>query len=209
MEPDRWPALDWDRLARTAALQNDVFERHVPPAGFPSFAAWQEATQAYQAELVRSHVEVLRRLKYRPTGGFCQFSLVDARDHPAVTWSVLDAERRPKAGFRALAAACRPVLVTADRPPAAVRPGSALALDLHVVNDLRAPLEGAVVEAVATWPGGRHGWRWQGDVGADDVVRVGTVQLSVPDAEGRLELALRLSHPAAESGNAYATMISR
>ncbi|MCI3950464.1 MAG: putative glycosidase [Acidimicrobiales bacterium] len=158
---------------------------------------------------MKGHVEVLRRLKYRPTGGFCHFSLVDALDHPAVTWSALDHERRPKAGFRALAAACRPVLVTADRPPAQVRPGQALALDVHVVNDLRSPLEGAVVEAEATWPGGRHGWRVGGDVAADDVARVGTLQLLVPEATGPLDLALRLVHPGADADNRYRTMISR
>jgi beta-mannosidase len=209
MDPGRWPGLDWDHLARAHALQKDVFDRHVPPADFASFDEWREATQAYQAELVKGHVEVLRRLKYRPTGGFCHFSLVDAVDHPAVTWSVLDAERLPKAGYRALAAACRPVLVAADRPPATVRPGDALALDVHVVNDLRTPLDGPVVEAVASWSGGRHGWRWQGDVAADDVARVGTVQLVVPDAPGPLDLTLRLAHPAAEADNAYRTMISR
>jgi beta-mannosidase len=209
MEPDRWPDLDWDRLARTHALQKGVFDRHVPPAAFPTFDTWKEATQAYQAELVKGHVEVLRRLKYRPTGGFCHFSLVDALDHPAVTWSVLDHGRRPKAGLRALAAACQPVLVTADRPPATVRPAQALALDVHVVNDLRTPLEAAVVQAVATWPGGRHGWRWQGDVGPDDVARVGTLQLVVPDIEGALDLVLRLAHPAATSDNAYRSVISR
>jgi beta-mannosidase len=209
MEPERWPDLDWAHLGRTHALQKGVFDRHVPPGDFPTFEAWREATQAYQAELITGHVEVLRRLKYRPTGGFCQFSLVDALDHPAVTWSVLDHERRSKAGFGALAAACRPVLLTADRPPATVRPGTALALDVHVVNDLRRPLEGAVVDAAAIWSGGRHGWRWQGDVGADDVARVGTIQLVVPDTEGPLDLALHLSHPSAESDNAYRTVISR
>jgi beta-mannosidase len=209
MDPGRWPDLDWERLAHTHALQKGVFDRHVPPADFPTFEGWLEATQGYQAELLKGHVEVLRRLKYRPTGGFCQFSLVDAVDHPAVTWSVLDSERRPKAGFGALVAACRPVLVTADRPPAAARPGQTLALDVHVVNDLRTPLEAAVVEAVATWPGGRHGWRWRGDVAADAVARVGVIQLVVPAVEGRLDLALRLSSLEATSDNAYATVISR
>ena len=65
------------------------------------------------------------------------------------------------------------------------------------------------MEAVATWPGGRHGWRWQGDVGPDDVARVGTIPLVVPDAEGALELALRLDHHDATSANSYSTVISR
>ena len=59
------PALS-DRYAPRA--------RPRPPPGAarrrtPSLAAWTAAAQAYQAEVVRRHVETLRRLKYRPTGG--------------------------------------------------------------------------------------------------------------------------------------------
>ena len=49
--------------------------------------------------MIRFHIETLRRLKYRPTGGFCHFSFADG--YPAVSWSVLDHERRPKAGYEA------------------------------------------------------------------------------------------------------------
>jgi hypothetical protein len=38
---------------------------------------------------------------------------------------------------------------------------------------------------------------------------VGTLQLLVPEAVGRLDLALRLVHPGAEADNRYRTMISR
>ena len=41
------------------------------------------------------------------------------------------------------------------------------------------------------------------------VALVGTLQLVVPDAEGPLELALRLDHPEATSDNAYQAVISR
>ena len=37
------------------------------------------ATQHYQANLLRHHIETLRKLKYRPTGGFCLFMLADAQ----------------------------------------------------------------------------------------------------------------------------------
>ena len=107
-----------------------------------SFDAWRDATQRYQATVVRRHVEHLRRLKYRPTGGFAQFCFADG--HPAVTWSVLDHERVPKLGLAALRDACRPVIVVADRPPAEVTPGQTLALDVHAVSDLRTELAGAV-----------------------------------------------------------------
>ena len=85
MEPERWPDLDWDHLQRRHSLQKWVFDERVPPGRYETFAAWQDATQRYQARLLRHHIETLRRLKYRPTGGFCLFSLADAA--PAVTWS--------------------------------------------------------------------------------------------------------------------------
>jgi beta-mannosidase len=192
-EPQRWPDLDWARLRDRHNLQKARFDRHVPPADFASFDDWRIATQRYQAELIRRHVEVLRRLKYRPTGGFAQFCMADG--HPGVTWSVLDHERRPKLGYEALCDACRPVVVIADRLPAMVAPGDALALDVHVVSDLRVAVDDARVTARLEWPGGRHEWRWAGDVPADSCVRVGTLQAVVPEADGplRLDLELHLS----------------
>ena len=64
-----------------------------PPADHATFDAWREATQRYQAALLRHHIETLRRLKYRPDRRASpQFSLADAI--PAVTWS--RARSRPR-----------------------------------------------------------------------------------------------------------------
>jgi beta-mannosidase len=192
-EPERWPELDWARLGERHNLQKARFDRYVPPAAFATFDDWRAATQRYQAELIRRQVEVLRRLKYRPTGGFAQFCLADG--HPGVTWSVLDHERRPKPGYESLREACRPVIVVADRLPATVAPRDPLALDVHVVSDLRVAIEEARVTARLEWPDGCHEWRWSGDVPADACVRVGTIQAVVPEADGplRLDLGLHLS----------------
>ena len=192
-EPERWPDIDWDRLEARHALQKDVFDARVPAEGYATFAGWRDATQRYQATLVRRHVEELRRLKYRPTGGFTQFLFADG--HPGVTWSVLDHERRPKLAFDALRAACRPVIVVADRLPTTVVGGEPLALDVHVVSDLRVAVDDTRVTARLEWPGGHHDWNWGGDIPADSCVRVGTLQTVVPEADGplRLDLGLHLS----------------
>ncbi len=209
LEPQRWPALDWPLLGQRHNLQKARFDRYVAPADYATFEEWRQATQAYQATVVKHHVETLRRLKYRPTGGFCLFALADG--HPGVTWAVLDHERRPKAGYHALVDACRPVIVVAERLPATAKPGDHLALDVHVVSDLRTALDGAVVEARLSWPGGDHAWRWQGDVGPDDCVRVGTIQFVVPEVDahggGTLVLDLQLQAGDVEAANRYETTI--
>ena len=187
MEPERWPDLDWERLAAsTTGCRRRVFDerraagrlRHVRRRG----ATRRSATRP---RLLRHHIETLRRLKYRPTGGFCLFMLADA--HPAVTWS----RARPRPRSRswpttALVEACRPVIVVADRLPAPVaarrRAGPRRPRRQRPARAARGRRRS---RPTCRWPGGDHGWRWRGDVAADACVRVGTVQFVVPDAPGR------------------------
>ncbi len=213
-EPENWPDLDWERLGHDHAMQKVFFDRNVPPASYVSFADWKLATQHYQAELLRRHIEELRRIKYRPNGGFAMFSLADALDHPAVTWSVLGHDRQPKLGFEAVQEACRPVIVTMDRPPATVAVGDTLGLDVHVVSDLRHTLSKGVVTATIRWPGGSHKWQWQGKIPADTCTRIGAIDFVVPSPAHpsahhqpsephTLELDLVLDHAEATASNRY------
>jgi hypothetical protein len=149
LDPEQWPDLDWDGAYEHHALQRPFFDRYVPPAAFPDFASWQAATQQYQAMVVRHQVEALRRIRFRPTGGFAQFCFNDTA--PAVTWSVLDHQRRPKLGFDALRRACAPVLPIADRLPARIEPGTASALEVHVVNDERSDRDEVTLTARLSW----------------------------------------------------------
>jgi beta-mannosidase len=206
MAPERWPDLDWERLTGRHSLQRIVFDRRVPATAFASFEEWKQATQRYQAAVVKQQVEHLRRLKYHPTGGFTVSSLADA--HPAVTWAMLGHDRQPKLAYQALVEACRPVIVVADRPPDRLAPGAAVALDVHVVSDLRQPIDGTEVTARLRWGGGGQSWRWRGDVPADSCTRAGTVSFVVPDAPGRLTLDLELVAGDRAATNRYESTIS-
>ncbi|HEY4332278.1 MAG TPA: hypothetical protein VGM78_06905, partial [Ilumatobacteraceae bacterium] len=198
VDPAVWPMLDWDELEARFGLQRSVLERWVPAAASATFGDWRIATQRYQASLLRHHIETLRRLKYRPAGGFCMFMLNDAC--PAISWSVLDHERAPKLAYQAVTEACRPVIVVTDRLPAEVVPGAAIAVDVHVVNDLRADLENAELRAHLRWSNGEHEWSFAGPAEADSCTRIATLQFVVPDAPGDLWLDLTL-----QADNAAAT----
>ena len=96
MEPERWPDLDWERLARHHALQRDIFDRRMPPTDAKSFDEWRAMTQAYQAALLQLQIEDLRRLSTRrPVASPCSRSPIRSR---SASWSVLDHEREPKRG---------------------------------------------------------------------------------------------------------------
>jgi beta-mannosidase len=184
-----WPDLDWDDLAAHHGLEIDVMRGRHPPEQFASFAAWRTATQRYQATLLRNHIETLRRLKYRPTGGFCFSWLADAG--PMISASVLDHERQPKLAWQAVIDACRPVIVVCDALPDPLVAKDSVTLRVHVVNDLREAI-GATVSVAATWRGGNDQWGFRGEVEADDVALVGTVRFDVPSAAGELLLGLAL-----------------
>ena len=200
-----WPHLDWDRLRREHGLQKEIFDRHVPPSKFESFDEWRLATQVYQAELLKHHIETLRRLKYRPTGGFCLFALNDAM--PMVSWSVLDHQRVPKLGYTAVAEACRPVIVVADRLPATMTPGDSVSVRIHVVSDLHRALEDVRVTAVVDAAGETREWNWEGDIGADECSYVGSIDVRAPYVAGGVTLDLTLQCGDVVATNRYTTTI--
>jgi beta-mannosidase len=207
IDVDNWPDLDWQTLADHHGLQSAVFEQRVPPAAYRTFDEWRIATQQYQAVVLKHQIETLRRVKYRPTGGVCFYSLNDSQ--PMVSASVLDHERVPKLGFAAVVEACRPVIVVADRLPPRVTAGESLAVDVHVVSDLRRPLTNAKVTAHIGWHGGEHEWSWMGDVPADECVLVGTFSLVVPHAPGELVLDITLDADDVIATNRDRTTITR
>ena len=206
MDADAWPDLDWPRLAHAHCLQRAPFDRYVPPDDYENYDDWRAATQRYQATILKHHVETLRRLKYRPSGGFAAFYWADA--HPAVTWSVLDHERAPKLGYYALAAACAPVIVVADRPRATYAPGEAIRLDVHVVSDRRVALTGLTTTATITFAdGSSHTQMWSGDCGADSCVRVGTIEAIAANTTGPITVELSTCGNDLEVSNQYVSQV--
>jgi beta-mannosidase len=191
VDPARWPDLDWDALHEHHGLQVDVIRDRVPPEDYPTFESWRNATQRYQASLLRLFIETLRRLKYRPTGGFCFSWLADPG--PMISASVLDHHRTPKLAWQAVVDACRPVILVTDPLRPVLRPGARLGLDLHVVNDLRSAVTDATIAVTCSWRGGRHQWAFRGDVEADSCALVGRLELTVPDAPGDFLLGLALT----------------
>jgi len=57
------------------------------------------ASQDYQAEFLQRHTEHYRRHKFAPCNGAHMFCFNDC--WPAITWSVIDFDRQPKAAYYA------------------------------------------------------------------------------------------------------------
>lgn len=186
-----WPA-DLGLLAYRYGLNEHGFRNYLPTSSSATIDDWIEASQAYQGTVLRRQIETLRRLKYSPTGGFTFAALADCR--PAISYAIFDHQRNPKQAVGAVRAACRPVIVVADRLPIDLHAGEAVLLDVHVVSDLREPLDDLAVTAELKWPGGEHTWAWKGVVGADAVARIGSINWIVPEQQGPVDLLVALHH---------------
>ena len=174
-------------------------------------SAFGTPVRADQPEVVKTTVEILRRLKYRPTGGFLLHALADVGgvlDGGLESgFGVLDGLRRPKPGWWALVDACRPVAVVADPLPEELRTGGRLDLAVHVVNDTRRGLDGIVARARVLGGDGpvlsEH--RWVGAAPADSCVLVGRIETVLPEVlqPGQLtvELTLTAASPAGTDGD--------
>lgn len=105
-----WPP-DWREMAYHDFQYHQTF--HI--AQIPLGSGWQEfveASQSYQAALLKTAIERFRRAKYAPVGGIFQFMFMDC--WPAITWSIVSHGRCPKLGYDAVQQAMQPVLVGAQ-----------------------------------------------------------------------------------------------
>lgn len=110
----RWPVADDDPAWRHAGFQYlNWAERGVGlPSAHRNLEDYVEASQAYQADLVRYAAEHLRTRKFESCWGAFVHHLVDP--FPGIGAGLLDGSRRPKLALEALAEAFRPTRVIVD-----------------------------------------------------------------------------------------------
>ncbi|MGH2561114.1 MAG: glycoside hydrolase family 2 protein [Thermomicrobiales bacterium] len=176
MAGDTWPP-DWDRLA----YHDFQFDQTFHVAGVELGDSWEEFarnSQAYQAKLLKYAIERYRQAKYDKLGGLFQFMFMDC--WPSITWSVVDADRTPKAGYRTLQQVFQPVLIGIDLPRDSLitttdRGGHArpFVVAPWVVNDRHRALVGCSYEVEVEGPGGRFafGADQPFDIAPDSVLR--------------------------------------
>jgi len=187
----RWPDVDRDLFAELTGLDADHLDDQVPPARFTDEVGWRRAMDDHQADVARRWIEHLRRLRYRPTGGFC---LRSWNDHSSTSsWGVFDHTGRVRPVLAAVVEGCAPVIVVGDRLPVSLVPGGRLRLAVHVVSDLREPVEDSTVTIAVRGPGIEIDQAFGSTIPADSCVRVTTVDVEIPDRWGDIEVSLALA----------------
>ena len=164
-------AAAWPAAVRFVADLEPFWARSLPDTGL----------SAPKKSGLGEVVAVLRRLKYRPSGGF--------------------ALSRDVAPDRAPDSATAPVIVAADALDETYTWGDAIELDVHVVSDLREPIADATVRATLNWHGGSHLQSWAGEIPADGCELVGTIRATAPEVSGRMTLLVELTSSVAKASH--------
>lgn len=114
---------------------------------------------------------------------------------PGGGMGVLDHRRQPKPAWNALVDACRDLIVVSDPLPNPIRPNDRLNLAIHVVSQLRQPIEDAVVKArLASANQTTAAQRWTGEIAPDACTFIGRITTTAPPDPGPLTLELKLTY---------------
>jgi beta-mannosidase len=190
MWPPRWDAWEYHNFQYFQTFHTAKIELG------NSLDEFVRNSQHYQYNLIKFAIENYRCARFKPMNGFFHFMFIDP--WPAITWSVLDHERRPKPGYRALQLACQPVLVRLHVPQREFLCGAAepRAWQVTIVNDLRTTYADA---ALKLWLADPQGQEVAADVlhltvAADGMQTVQAEHLQIPVAclPGEYRLRARL-----------------
>jgi beta-mannosidase len=212
-----WPP-DWPKMAYHDFQYDQTF--HVAQISMGN--NWEEfvaSSQQYQADLLKLALERFRRAKYRPVGSIFQFMFMDC--WPAVTWSVLSYERRPKAGYYVLRAAYQPVLVgalmwrTIWSPFVPVSERFFVSITPWIVNDFPRAYADTTLDVLLSSPGAPPDIQLCTTtcaIAADSNQTLEPIAFEIPQTvpDGAYTLRLQLHHQEEKlSENSYAIQIVR
>lgn len=152
----------------------------LPPAD--NLSAVITASQVMQAHYLQRGIEFWRQRKYQTSGTvFWQFN----EPWPAICWSVLDYELRPKLSYLQLQDSYNPLLVSARFADKAWNPGETFTGRVILVNDYQQGFSGLTVTARV----GEQVQSFPAELAPDSVLDLGEVRLQLP-AAGPLILEL-------------------
>jgi beta-mannosidase len=149
-----------------------------------SLVQFIEATQKAQAFGLQVAIEHFRRRKYRASGTlFWQFN----EPWPAICWSLVDYDRRPKLAYHKLQQIYNPVLLSLDYPLIEYRAGTVLRAEVWAINDLLQSFEDCRLRIFLN---GGEIFSQAIDLPPDSCRLVGRIEYPLPDGSRYLEARL-------------------
>lgn len=196
-----WPDPPWMALVSGDRSIKRYIDDEFRPADFATGTDFAHACRNEQARSLRQAIETLRLLRDHPAGGFFVDTLIGSTR--GVNSAIIDASGELRPAYQAVSDACRPLLAVHEPLPEALSTRTALATDIHVVNDGVDNIDDLTVTLYLRWDDRVHSWRWTGAAAASSVNKVATVQWRTPERPGPFRLELDLESDGHHIMNVY------
>ena len=168
------PTVDLDAMLAVTGAEAETLHARVPATDHHDVHGWIERMQRLQADVLRTSIEVLRVLKYKPVGGY--FAGLWRSAAPGLTRALIDADGMPREARDAARLANSPVLPVIYPPTATIPSRTSSPLAIHLVNDLHDTVELTVTATVVDGRG-THVRRFTGIAEADSVAWLADVSV--------------------------------
>lgn len=184
-------ATHLDALLETSGAEADVLRRIIPPGTYEDSRSWAEASQSHQRDVLKTMIETLRVLKYRPTGGYCAGIWRTAS--PGLSRALVDADGTPREALAAVTAAQAPVLAVLYPMTLHIPARTTSTVALFVCNDMPTDHDSMVITATITDQRGSRVRSWSGSVSGDDVQFIDDIMIRGGriGAQASVELEIR------------------
>jgi len=208
IKPEDLEPINWKLLQRKHRCQPMNFARWFDLNKYKTTAEFIEATQTYQAELLKFFNELWRINRYNPNGGTIMFAFNDC--FPGITWSIVDYWRTPKKGYYATQLSFEPVYVMADWPKKQYKPNKLYRTKIYIVNDLHEIIDSAQIqwELFNDQKQSLTSGNFTTTLQPDSIQVLGEIQYQVPaGAQGEYQLSLTLKFKDTTIKNEYSLKI--
>jgi beta-mannosidase len=165
---------DLDSLLEVAGAEVDALHAVIPASDYAEASNWVHSTRNHQADVLKTTIETLRALKYRPVGGFCA-GLWRAVG-PGLSRALIDHDGTPRPALAATKSALQPVLPLLYPPEPTLHAHSLTTMAVYICNDRDEDLE-LTVTATVTDQRGTSTKRWSGRADADEVTYLGDIEV--------------------------------
>ncbi len=169
-------------------LGRGKMEKYMAAIGYgDNLESVTQTSQIMQAHFLQRGIENWRQRKYA-TSGTVLWQLNEP--WPAICWSVIDYELRPKLAYEMLKDTYNPLLTSAKFEDRKWQAGDGFSAEIIAVNDLHREFSDVTLTARVC---GREVATWERSIPEDDVVHIGILEVGLPSGCDKPYLDLDLS----------------
>ncbi|MHA1271318.1 MAG: glycoside hydrolase family 2 protein [Candidatus Helarchaeota archaeon] len=199
-----WPISKemWKTLKKDFRCQINIFKKIFKMELYPDYNEFITATQIYQANLLKFHNELWRKLRFNNVGGTLCFQFNDCS--PLITWSIIDFYNELKIAYNKVSLSFEPLYAFLNKWPRKFKKNSLFKNNILLVNDYLNDFNDINIKIIVKSPTKTIlETNYKCNIKADSLIEVDKIEFRIPDEIGEYTLNIHLSTESISILNPY------